>query len=296
MKQKNFFAYLAVITLGMAMTTQALPIDNLALVVSTLNNPFFVNLSHGAEKKARELGYNLTVLDSQNSSAKERENVEEIIIKGARLLLINPTDSDSVSRAITIANRANIPVITLDRAANQGHVVSHIASNNVVGGRLAGAFIIKKLGKNAKVIQLEGMMGTSTARERGEGFKQMHKEYSFDLLASQAADFDRTKGMNVMQNLLTSHSTVQAVFAHNDEMALGAVRAIQASGRKNILVVGFDGTDEGVKAVQHQQMAATIAQQPTLIGSKGIEIADRILKHQTVEKKIPIDLKLITKP
>lgn len=294
MKLKKFVAYLSAITLGLAMSTQALPKDNLALVISTLNNPFFVSLKQGAEQKAKELGYNLVVLDSQNSSAKELANVEDLIIKNTRLILINPTDSDSVGNAVKRANRANIPVITLDRAANKGSVISHIASNNIAGGKLAGDFIAEKLGSKAKVIQLEGIMGTSAARERGTGFNQAQKQHNFNLLASQPADFDRTKGMNVMQNLLTSQPSVQAIFAQNDEMALGAMRAIQTSGRKNIMIVGFDGTDEGIKAVERGRLSATIAQQPGLIGSKGIEIADLILKNKKVTKHIPVPLKLIT--
>lgn len=293
MKLKKFVAYLSAITLGLAMSTQALPKDNLALVISTLNNPFFVSLKHGAEQKAKELGYNLVVLDSQNSSAKELANVEDLIVKDTRLILINPTDSDSVGNAVKRANKANIPVITLDRAANKGNVASHIASNNIAGGKLAGDFIAKKLGKNAKVIQLEGIMGTSAARERGAGFSQAKNQYKFNLLASQPADFDRTKGMNVMQNLLTSQPTVQAIFAQNDEMALGAMRAIQTAGLKNIMVVGFDGTDEGIKAVEQGRLSATVAQQPGLIGRKGIEIADEILKNKKVDKQISAPLKLI---
>lgn len=249
------------IALGLAFSTSAMAKETIALAISTLDNPFFVTLKEGAEKKAKELGYNLVVLDSQNDPAKELSNVEDVTVRGAKVLLINPTDSEAVGTAVAVANKKNIPVITLDRGANKGNVVSHIASDNVAGGKMAGDFIAEKVGKNAKVIQLEGIAGTSAARERGEGFKQAVEANQFELLASQPADFDRTKGLNVMENLLASHGSAKAVFAQNDEMALGALRAIKASG-KNILVVGFDGTDDAVKAVNGGQLAATIAQQP----------------------------------
>lgn len=152
--------------------------DTIALVVSTLNNPFFVSMKDGAQKEADKLGYKLVILDSQNNPAKELANVQDLTVRGTKLMLINPTDSDAVGNAILMANQAKIPVITLDRAANKGEVVSHIASDNVAGGKAAGEFIAKKLGDNAKVIQLEGIAGTSAARERGDGFKKRRKNTS----------------------------------------------------------------------------------------------------------------------
>lgn len=282
------------IALGLALSTSAMAKETIALAVSTLDNPFFVTLKEGAEKKAKELGYNLVVLDSQNDPAKELSNVEDVTVRGAKVLLINPTDSEAVGTAVAVANKKNIPVITLDRGANKGDVVSHIASDNVAGGKMAGDFIAEKVGKNAKVIQLEGIAGTSAARERGEGFKQAIEANQFELLTSQPADFDRTKGLNVMENLLASHGSAKAVFAQNDEMALGALRAIKASG-KNILVVGFDGTDDAVKAVNGGQLAATIAQQPEKIGELGVEAADKVLKGEKVDTQIPVPLKVVTK-
>ncbi|MDE4010750.1 ribose ABC transporter substrate-binding protein RbsB [Glaesserella parasuis] len=282
------------IALGLAFSSSAMAKETIALAISTLDNPFFVTLKEGAEKKAKELGYNLVVLDSQNDPAKELSNVEDVTVRGAKVLLINPTDSEAVGTAVAVANKKNIPVITLDRGANKGNVVGHIASDNVAGGKMAGDFIAEKVGKNAKVIQLEGIAGTSAARERGEGFKQAIEANQFELLASQPADFDRTKGLNVMENLLASHGSAKAVFAQNDEMALGALRAIKASG-KNILVVGFDGTDDAVKAVNGGQLAATIAQQPEKIGELGVEVADKVLKGEKVEAQIPVPLKVISK-
>ncbi|OBX08065.1 ribose ABC transporter substrate-binding protein RbsB [Gallibacterium genomosp. 3] len=280
--------------LGSLASNVALAKDTIALAVSTLDNPFFVSLKEGAEKEANKLGYNLVVLDSQNDPSKELANVEDITVRGAKVLLINPTDSTAVANAVRVANNKKIPVITLDRGAAQGDVVSHIASDNVAGGKMAGDFIAQKLGDNAKVIQLEGIAGTSAARERGEGFKQSVAAHHFNVLASQPADFDRTKGLNVMENLLTAQPSVQAVFAQNDEMALGALRAVQAAN-KSVMIVGFDGTDDGVKAVKSGKLAATIAQQPELIGALGVQTADKVIKGQAVEAKIPVPLKVVTK-
>ncbi|WP_409500926.1 ribose ABC transporter substrate-binding protein RbsB [Mannheimia glucosida] len=292
MKKLTTIASAVMLSLSVAATASAK--ETIALAVSTLDNPFFVSLKDGAQKKADELGYKLVVLDSQNDPAKELSNVEDLTVRGAKVLLINPTDSEAVGNAVAIANRNKIPVITLDRGAAKGEVVSHIASDNVAGGKMAGDFIAQKLGAGAKVIQLEGIAGTSAARERGEGFKQAIEAHKFNVLASQPADFDRTKGLNVTENLLSSKGDVQAIFAQNDEMALGALRAV-SSAKKEVVIVGFDGTDDGVKAVEGGKLAATIAQQPELIGSLGVETADKVLKGEKVEAKIPVDLKVISK-
>ncbi|MEZ8319139.1 ribose ABC transporter substrate-binding protein RbsB [Vibrio splendidus] len=268
--------------------------DTMAIVLSTLNNPFFVTMKDGAEAKAEELGYKLIVLDSQNDPSKELSNIEDLTIRGVKAILINPTDSDAVSNAIRIANRSNIPVLTLDRGASRGDVVSHIASDNVIGGEMAGHFIMEKVGEKAKVIQLEGIAGTSAARERGEGFMNAVNGSDLELLASQPADFDRTKGLNVMENLLAANPDVQAVFAQNDEMALGALRAVQASG-KDVMIVGFDGTEDGIAAVNRGLLGATVAQQPDLIGSLGVEMAEKVLKGETVDEYVPVPLKIIAK-
>ncbi|MDF7679545.1 ribose ABC transporter substrate-binding protein RbsB [Enterobacteriaceae bacterium ESL0689] len=295
MNMKKLATLVSAIALSATVSANAVAQDTIALVISTLNNPFFVSLKEGAQKEADQRGYKLVVLDSQNNPAKEQANVQDLAVRGTKLLLINPTDSDAVGNAIKIANQAKIPVITLDRQAAKGEVVSHIASDNVLGGKLAGDYIAEKAGDGAKVIELAGIAGTSAARERGEGFKQAIAAHKFTVLASQPADFDRTKGLNVMQNLLTAHPDVQAVFAQNDEMALGALRALQTAGRSDVMVVGFDGTADGEKAVNSGKLAATVAQLPEQIGIKGVETADKVLKGEKVEASYPVALKLVTK-
>ncbi|PHM39704.1 sucrose operon repressor ScrR [Xenorhabdus mauleonii] len=295
MKMKKLVTLLSAMALSATVSANALAKESIALVISTLNNPFFVAMKDSAQKEADKLGYNLIVLDSQDNPAKELANVQDLTVRGTKLMLINPTDSDAVGNAVIMANKANIPVITLDRMANKGQVVSHVASDNVSGAKMAGDFIAEKLGNEAKVIQLEGISGTSAARERGKGFAQSVKNHKFNLLASQPADFDRTKGLNVMQNLLTAYPEVQAVFAQNDEMALGALRALQTAARKDILIVGFDGTKDGLKAVQSGKLSATVAQRPDQIGIIGVQTADKVLKGEQVGATIPVELELVFK-
>ncbi|MDC9598669.1 ribose ABC transporter substrate-binding protein RbsB [Xenorhabdus anantnagensis] len=295
MKMKKLATILSAIALSATMSANALAKDSIALVISTLNNPFFVTMKDGAQKEADKLGYNLIVLDSQDNPAKELANVQDLTVRGIKLMLINPTDSDAVGNAVIMANKANIPVITLDRSTYKGNVISYIASDSRSGAKMAADFIAGKLGNDVKVIQLEGIPGTSAARERGEGFGQAAQKHKFNMLASQPADYDRTKGMNVMQNLLTAHPSVQAVFAQNDEMALGALRALQTAGKEDVLVVGFDGTDDALKAVQSGKLGATIAQRPDQIGIIGVQTADKVLKGEKVDATIPVELELVIK-
>ena len=273
-------------------TETASETEKIGLIVSTLNNPFFVTLKEGAEEKAAELGLELIVLDSQNDPAKELANMEDLVTQNVKVILINPTDSDAVGNAIKIANEKNIPVVTLDRGANAGEVAAHIASDNVAGGYMAGEYISELLNGSGKVVELEGIAGTSAARDRGQGFNDAISKTDIEVVARQVADFDRTKGLSVMENILQAEPEIDAVFAHNDEMALGALKAIEVSGR-NIMVVGFDANDDAVKSVEDGGMKATVAQQPALIGSLGVENAFMYLNGKTLENYIPVELMLV---
>ncbi len=195
--------------------------------------------------------------------------------KGVDIVVINPTDSDAVASAVSATNAANIPVITVDRVANSGKVVSHIASDNVAGGKLAGDYIRELVGEGAAVAELEGIPGSSAARERGKGFHEV-ADTGLKVATKQTADFDRAKGLSVMENILQANSDVKAVFAHNDEMALGALEALKSAGKMDVAVVGFDATDDAVKAVKEGRMAATVAQKPELIGEKAMETAKQV--------------------
>ena len=239
------------------------------------------------------MGHDIIILDSQNDPSKELGNVEDLLVRGVDVLLINPTDSDAVTSAVRAANRNRTPVVTLDRGANKGKIVSHIASDNILGGEMAGKYILEKLNGNGKVAELEGIPGTTAARDRGQGFHNS-VDGKLDIIAQQPADFDRTKGLTVAENILQAHPEVQAIFAHNDEMAMGALKAVEAS-QKNILVVGFDATSDAVKSVKDGKLGATIAQKPFQIGAKGVEIADKIINKETVPANVPVELELIIK-
>ncbi|CAM4046964.1 ribose ABC transporter substrate-binding protein RbsB [Saccharibacillus endophyticus] len=265
----------------------------IGLSISTLNNPFFVSLKDGVTAEAQKLGIEVIVVDAQNDSAKQSNDVDDLLQQGVNALLVNPTDSAAISSAVQAANGLDIPVIALDRSADQGDVKALVASDNAKGGQMAAEYLVKQIGEGAKVIELQGVPGASATRERGRGFHEV-ADVQLDVIASQAADFDRTKGLTVMENLLQGNPDVQAVFAHNDEMALGAIEAIESSG-KDIPVVGFDGNDDALTSIRNGKLTATVAQQPELIGQLAVDAARDVLEGKEVEASIPAPLKLVTK-
>lgn len=265
----------------------------IGLSVSTLNNPFFVSIKEGVQKEAKAQGMKVIVVDAQNDAAKQINDVEDLIQQGVDLLLINPTDSSAISTAVQSANSIGIPVVTLDRSADKGDVATLVSSDNEKGGEMAADYLIKELGEGTKVAELEGVPGASATRERGAGFHNLADD-KLDVAAKQTANFDRTQGLNTMENILQGNPDVKAVFAHNDEMALGAQQAIQSSGR-DVLVVGFDGNEDALKSIEEGNLSATVAQQPEEIGKLAVQAGADVLNGEKVEKMIPVPLKLVTK-
>lgn len=266
------------------------------LSVSTLNNPFFVDLRDGAKAAAESGGMDLVVMDAQNDASKQLANIENLIQQKVSVIIVNPVDSKAIVPAIEAANKAGIPVITVDRGAAGGKVVCAIASDNVAGGKLAGQFIVDKLAGKGKLVELEGIPGTSAANDRGKGFNEAVKAAAgLSVIAKQPADFDRAKGMKVMENILQANPEINAVFAHNDEMALGAMEAVKAAKRDNVLIVGFDATEDAVKAVNAGTLGATVAQKPKDMGKIAVETAKKVIAKETVPESIPVALELIVK-
>jgi len=259
--------------------------------VSTLNNPFFVSLSEGAKAEAEKQGVKLVVVDAGDDAAKQTNDIEDLISRNVSVLIVNPVDSDAVAPAVQNAVSKGIKVISVDRVVNGVEVDCQIASDNAAGAKMATEYLVELIGEGAKAAELEGVPGASATIDRGAGFHEA-ADAALDVVASQTANFNRAEGMNVMENILQSCPEVKGVFAHNDEMALGAVEAVLASG-KDIKIVGFDATDDAVAAVKSGKMAATVAQKPELMGETAVQTAMRLINGETVEKSLPVEVELI---
>lgn len=211
-------------------------------------------------------------------------------------MIINPVDSDAASPAVAPLLSSKLPVISVDRSVTGEDVTSHIASDNVAGGAQAADELAKAVGEKGKVIILQGTPGAASTRDRGDGFKKEIKKYSgIEVVAEQTANFDRAEALDVTTNLMQSHPDVVGIYAENDEMALGAIQSLGSKAGADVKIFGFDGTEDGLKAVSNGTMVGTIAQQPKELGKKAVEAAVKAIKGESVEKTESIEVKTVTK-
>lgn len=265
--------------------------EKIGFSVSTLNNPFFVTLTDGAKAEAKDKGNDIVVVDAGDDAAKQTSDIEDLVSKKISVLIVNPVDSDAVAPAVKDTIAKGIKVISVDRLVNGVDVDCAIASDNVEGAKMATDYLVKQVGEGANVAELEGVSGASATIDRGKGFHEI-ADSKLKVVSKQTANFNRSEGLSVMENMLQANPDIKGVFAHNDEMALGAIEAI---GDKNIVVVGFDATDDAIAAIKDGKMAATVAQQPELMGKTAVETAVKLIKGESVEKSIPVKVELITK-
>ena len=193
-------------------------------------------------------------------------------------------------------NAAHIPVLTVDRTANGGDVIAHIGTDNVTAGQVAAKTFFDAIGGKGNIAILEGVPGASPTIDRGKGIQNVLKDYpGIKVVASQTANFQRAEGLTVAQNILQAHPDIVGILSENDEMALGAVQALQAAGKTDVKVIGIDGETDSYNAIKAGQMVATIAQQPALMGSQSIDQAVKVVQGQTIEKSQPVDIIVVTK-
>ncbi|MFD7720181.1 substrate-binding domain-containing protein [Streptomyces sp. NPDC059814] len=268
----------------------------IGMSLSTLNNPFFVQMKAGAQAEAKAAGIDLTVTDAQNDASQQANQLQNFTSSGVDSIIVNPVDSDAVGPAVRGADEAGIPVIAADRGVNKADTATLVASDNVAGGKLAAKALADKLGGKGSIVVLQGTAGTSASRERGAGFAAGIKAYpGIKVVATQPADFDRTKGLDVMTNLLQGHPGITGVFAENDEMALGAVKALGTKAGKSVSVVGFDGTPDGLKAVGTGTLYASVAQQPKELGRIAVRNAVRAAEDKKVAGTVKVPVKVVTR-
>lgn len=259
------------------------------LSVSTLNNPFFVTLVDGAKAKAAELGVDLIVVDAGDDSAKQVNDIEDLMSKNIQVLIVNPVDSSAVAPVVGDAIAKGIKTVSVDRGVEGQTVDVAIASDNVKGAELATEYLVELVGQGAEVAELTGIEGSSAAIDRGKGFHNV-ADKKLNVVASQTANFNRAEGLSVMENVLQANPNIKGVFAHNDEMALGAIEAVNG---KDIVIIGFDATDDALAAIKAGTMAATVAQKPSLMGETAVDSAVKLIKGEAVDSVIGVDVELV---
>ncbi len=256
------------------------------------NNPWRIAQTESMRSEAARLGHQLVYTDAAASAAKQVADVNSMIAQGVDLIFLAPREEKPLVPAVMAAKRAGIPVILLDRKVDETlakpgrDYITFIGSDFVAEGRRAGEALAKATGGKALIIQIEGTTGSSPANDRRKGFEEGIKASpGMKIIASQSGDFVRDKGRQVAETLLQAHSDATAVYAHNDEMAIGALAALEAAGKKagqDVMVVSVDGTRDALQAIIDGTMLATVECNPKF-GPKAFETLARYAKGETIE-------------
>ncbi len=270
----------------------------MAVVISTLNNPWFVVLGESAAERAKELGYEATIFDSQNNTSKEAEHFENLIAAGYDAILFNPTDSEGSVSNVNRAKQAGLPTFCMDREINSlDAATSQITSDNFSGCVELGEYFVRKLNKKGKYVELLGLVGDNNTWNRSKGFHSVVDHFpELEMVAQQSADFDRSKAMEVLESVMQSNPDIDAVFCGNDAMAMGAYQALVAAGKADsVMVFGFDGAKDVMDAIKDKKILATAMQSPRQMARTAAELADEFLKgKRDFSKKTPLQVKVVT--
>jgi len=272
----------------------------IALVTKALDSEWWQRVKAGADQAANaDPGVHLVVLAPEREVNIDQQVsiLEDQITRKVSALAVAPAGVAEVLPVLEKAKSAGIPVVIMDTDINWPGKLSYVGADNKHAGRLAGEFIAKTLGGRGKVAVIRGILGVATHEDRLAGFRDgIAGASGINLAAVQPANSERALGMSVMENLLTTHPDLKAVFATNDQMALGAVEAIAAHNLNGkVLVVGVDATNEAVRAIADGRLAADVAMHPEELGKKSVEAAIQAAKGQPVAPKIDTGETLVTK-
>jgi ribose transport system substrate-binding protein len=271
---------------------------DVGFTISTLNNPFFVSMKEGAEAKATALGLNLSVTDAANDPAKQVKDIEDLVSKGVKVLVVNPVDSAAIAPAIKDVIAKGVKVIAVDRGVDGVTVDTYIGTDNMLAANKAGKYFVQAAPPNVVIAVLEGIPSTSSNIDRMEGYKRALDEAGLVIAAAQTANYDRAQALTVTENILQSNSNITAIIAMNDEMALGAIEAVRSKGQvpgQDIVVAGFDAGADAKDAVQAGEMIYTVEQKPVLMGETAVETAKKYIDGASVPAVIPVDVEIFTK-
>jgi ribose transport system substrate-binding protein len=268
-----------------------------AVIISTLNNPWFVVLAETAANRAKELGYEATIFDSQNNTALETDHFENAIASGYDAVLFNPTDADGSIANVRMAKKAGIPVFCMDREVNATDAAtSQILSDSYAGCVAIGKYFVEKLNKQGKYVEILGMVGDNNTWSRSKGFHSVVDHYTdLKMVAQQSADFDRNKAMEVMESILQVHPDIDGVFCGNDAMAMGVYQALVSAGKADqVMVFGFDGADDVINSIQQKKILATGMQFPKLMAKTAANYAQEYFNgKRDFAQKVPVTVEMV---
>jgi ABC-type sugar transport system substrate-binding protein len=271
------------------------------LILKNLTNPFFISVKEGAEAAAVKYGLELTVLAplKADNNEEQMQMVEQSIARQTDILVMIPSDTNAIIPVIEKVYTANIPIVNLNTRIGGEKVMwkTFVAIENYDAGYLAVKKLCELMGGAGEIMIIEGVVGAQTSIDRVKGAHAALTEFpNIKLVAQQTGEYNRAKGMDVVQNLLQAHPNVNAIFACNDEMALGAVEAVEAAGKRGkILIAGVDANADARQAIKDGKMTLSIDSQPYVQGYSAVEAAAKILSGEKVDERIVTEMGVVTK-
>lgn len=263
-----------------------------------LKNEFIMNIKNAMDAKAKELGVDLIVSDGQDSAEKQVSQVENFIAQKVDAIILNPISMDGCKPAVEAANAAGIPILTVNTlVANQDKCATFVGSDAVESGRLEMEYAAKLMNGKGNIVIMYGQMGHDAQIGRKKGLDEiLAKNPEIKIVADKTGNWSRAEGLALMENWLQSGTEINAVLAQNDEMALGAMKALEdAKKLDKTLVFGIDAIPDALKAIQEGKMAGTVFQDAKGQGSGSVEAAVKIVKGEKVDSVINIPYVLVTK-
>lgn len=275
----------------------------IGFIPMTLNNEYFITMVNGAKQKAQELGIKLDVqaADQHASAAAQLAIVENMITSGVDGICIVPSSSEGLASALLKCKEAGIPVINLDTIINSdvlnevGMEVPFYGTDNYLGAKLAGEYVVENFEAGLETAILTGIEGQQNAADRRNGFVDGAGSH-IKVVAEQSANWEVDQGYTATQNMLSANPGIKLIFASNDGMAIGALRAVEEANKKDaIRIIGFDAISEALNLVEAGDLFGTVAQYPAEMGILGVENMVKAIKGENIEDKIDTGTKLIIK-
>ena len=260
----------------------------------TREHEFYRDLEAGLRQAADARGYNLIITSGDFDLAKQQSQIDNFVVQGVDAIIVSPADSKGIGPAIERANGAGIPIFTSDISAQGGKIVSHVASDNLAGGRLAAEYIARALNGQGSV-GIIGQPEVQSTIDRERGFmEEMSKHPGIRVVSVLNGGGVRDRALRAADDMLQAHPELKAIFAINDDSALGALSAAEARGRSDLVIVGYDATPEAQRAIlRGSALKADVAQEPREIGTKTIEALEAYFKGGQVATTITVAVKIV---
>jgi len=298
---KTFLGTTAIVAAGLLAGMMSMASADDTIIVSMkgpgAGNPFWAAVQRGAEEKGKELGVHVVVLapPSESDIAAQIAQIEDQLAKGVKGIVLAPTDPNALAPVVDEAIADGVPVVFVDtKGTNKG--VTYIGTDNKAGAALAAKHICDNVPKGSDVAILQGIVTQSTGKARADGSRDGLKACGMNIVAQQTGEWDRAKGLAVMENILTGNPNLKAVFASNDNMGLGAIEALKSDNMLDkVFVVGFDANPDAAESVLAGEMSATVAQNPYNMGALGVASVLTLIKGGKLDPVIDTGTVLVDK-